>query len=126
VYDTPVPEQEAQNRKHGFFSKQWSRRSILLGLGFHFSLWWALSVWLSRANWNWTSAAWNALIAPVELGGFYLREPHVFPKEMGAIGFLVTVCLSGLTILSAVRRNQWIVRFNHLCDIMLSKQGGRQ
>src|ERR1039458_7082997 len=54
VYDTPMPEQEAQNRKHGFFSKQWSRRSILLGLGFHFSLWWALSVWLSRATWNWT------------------------------------------------------------------------
>lgn len=93
----PVPKPETQNRRHGWFSKQWKGRSILIGLGVHFSCWWAFSIWLWRANWKWTIAAWNTLIAPVELSGFYLREPHVLPRELGAIGLLATVCLLGLT-----------------------------
>ena len=110
-----MPEPETQIRKHGFFSKQWKRRSILVGLGVHFSIWWVISVWLERANWKWTTAAWYTLIAPVQQGVFYLRQPHVLLREVGAIGLLATVCLLGLTILSAVKRNRWIVLLNHLC-----------
>jgi hypothetical protein len=106
VYDTHVPEPETQNQKQGFFSKQWKRRSILVGLEIHFSFWWTFSVWLWRADWKWPTAALYTLVAPFELGVFYLRQPHAtaFTREMGAVGLLATVCLLVLTILSVVKR----------------------
>ena len=113
VYDTPMPEPETQNRKHGFFSKQWKRRSIVVGLGVHFSIWWVISVWLWRSHWNWATAAWYTLIAPVELGVFYLRQPHV-SWTVGTIGLIATACLLGFTIFSTVKRNRWIVLLTHL------------
>jgi len=114
VYDTAMPEPETQNRKHGFFSKEWRRRSILLGLGIHFSCWWALLVWFWRSRWSWTTAAsaWYTLTAPIRESIFYLSQPHVEGDFLGlpfAVGILV------LTTVSAVKRNRWIVLLTHLC-----------
>jgi hypothetical protein len=110
-----MPETETQNRKHGFFSRQWKRRSILIGLGIHFSFWWMISIWLwtRQSHMGCTTVAWFTLIAPVEQGIFYLRQPHV-SWTVGTIGLVATFCLLGLTILSAVKRNRWIVLLTHL------------
>ena len=63
---------------------------------------------------DWTTVAWFTLIAPVEQGIFYLRQPHV-SWAVGTIGLLATICLLGLTTVSAVKRNRWIVLLTHLC-----------
>ena len=111
----PMPEPERENRKHGFFSNQWKRRSILIGLGIHFSLWWALSVWFWTSYWGqrWSSAAWNTLIAPVELGIFYLQPHGVW--RFGVAGLVVSGCLLGLTVVSATTRKRWTVVLTHVC-----------
>jgi hypothetical protein len=54
----------------------------------------------------------DTLIAPVELGIFYLRQPHV-SWTVGTIGLVSTVCLMGFTTLSALKRTQWIVLLTH-------------
>jgi hypothetical protein len=106
-----MPGPETQNRKHGFFSKQWSRRSILLGLGLHFFLWWALSVWYWMSYWYWNKGAWYMLIAPVEFG-FLDLQPDVWP--FGVAGLLASGCLLGLTVLSAIKRKRWAVLLAHI------------
>ena len=113
MYDTPMPEPETQNRKRGFFSKQWKRRSILVGLGIHFSLWWTLSIWYWTSQWNqhWSWAAWYMLIAPVQFGFLYL-QPDLW--QFGVAGLLASGCLLGLTVLSAIKRKRWIVLLAHI------------
>ena len=61
--------------------------------------------------WRWNSAAWRAPIAPFELGLFYLKQHGIW--VWGLQGLLVTICVLGLTILSATRRKCWIVILNH-------------
>jgi len=114
----PAPEPETQNQKHGFLCKQWSRRSILLGLGIHFSLWWGLSVWYWMSYWNmhWSWAAWYPLIAPVEFGFLYLQPDDV--RLFGVAGLLASGCLLGLTVLSAIKRKRWAVLLAHISVVL--------
>jgi hypothetical protein len=110
-----MPQPETQNRKHDFFSKQWRRKSILLGLGIHFSLWWALAVWYwtSNMHWQWSSVAWDTLVAPVVLGIVDLPV-HGFGKLFGVAGLLVSACLLGFTVRSATNRKRGAVLLAHM------------
>ena len=119
VYDTPVPEPDAQNRMLGFFSKQSSRASILLGLGIHFSIWWALSVlfWVSPSSalgdWKWSRVAWVTLVAPLEVGIVDLQASGYW-RMFGVAGLLLSGCLLGLTVRSATTRKRGTVLLAHM------------
>jgi len=99
-----------------YFSKQWKRKPILLGLGLHFSALWSLAAWFCVKYWEWRSAAWRAPIAPFELGMFYLQQHGMLIS--GLLGLLIAVCLVGLTILSVAKRSCWLVLLNHLFVVL--------
>ena len=101
-----------QSVTSNYFSREWKRGPILLGLGFHFSALWGLSSWFWMRCWEWRSAAWRAPIAPLELGISYLQPNGIW--TWGVQGLLVTICVVGLTILSAAKRKCWIVLLNHV------------
>lgn len=86
-----------------FFSKTWRPTPVLFGLGLHFTLWWAVSIYL------WTSFHWKSrgdaivvLIAPIYFGFFYLRHSHFW--ALAAVGLLVSITLLGMIALSIRKR----------------------
>ena len=96
-----------------FFSKTWRPKPVLFGLALHFTLWWAVSLWLwTRLSWEYRNAMFEIAIAPIYFGFFYLRHSHFW--ALAAVGLLVSITLLGMTALSIRKRQRGVVLLTHI------------